>query len=166
MLIQARQMVAKIRLRLQDMQKTAFSDYELLSALNDARSMLWMALAENFSGIPRKTLAITLVDGKAPLPDDYYTLVSMPCGACIDGFEIVVPKADTAELVYNAMPVDVHEMADSVSVPAALMIDLSAIAALIAQGDLENAKNTAMESANRISQKREHAGVPDRRPFP
>ena len=46
--MQAGKVATKIRLRVGDMQKTRFSDYEILSALNDAMSMLWVALAEKW----------------------------------------------------------------------------------------------------------------------
>ena len=56
--VPVRLLLTKLRLRLEDMQRTKFSDYELLSALSDAWSMLWIALAENFSTLPRKTVEI------------------------------------------------------------------------------------------------------------
>lgn len=80
MLVKADKVLTKIRLRLADMQKVKYADYELLSAMNDARSMLWIAFAENFSSIPQKTIELTLTDGVGPLPDDYYSLVSLTGG--------------------------------------------------------------------------------------
>ena len=72
--VPVRLLLTKLRLRLEDMQRTKFSDYELLSALSDAWSMLWIALAENFSTLPRKTVEVILIGGAAPLPDDFYSL--------------------------------------------------------------------------------------------
>jgi hypothetical protein len=104
-------MVTKIRLRVSDMQGTKYSDYEVLSALNDARTMLWIALAENFSSIPRRRVRLTLTDGKALLPEDYYSLVEEPCGAEIEGFHIVSGGgADVITLVYNGLPLPSEDL--------------------------------------------------------
>ena len=103
--LHAPEMMVKIRLRVADMQKTRYSDYEVLSALNDARTMLWIALAENFSSIPRKRADLTLdEEGKARLPGDYYSLVGISPGARVDGFFITGAPGDTVCLEYNGLP--------------------------------------------------------------
>jgi hypothetical protein len=111
--VHAPEMVTKIRLRVGDMQETKYSDYEVLAALNNARTMLWTALADSFSSIPRRWIEMVLVDGRALLPEDYYSLVDKPCGIEIDGFHAVrvrpAPfwadgKPDVITLVYNGLP--------------------------------------------------------------
>jgi hypothetical protein len=109
-------MVTKIRLRVSDMQGTKYSDYEVLSALNDARSMLWIALAESFSTIPRRRVELTLTDGEALLPEDYYSLVEKPCGVEIEGFHAVRTRPadadgeDVVTLVYNGLPLPSEDL--------------------------------------------------------
>jgi hypothetical protein len=100
-------MITKIRLRVSDMQKTRFSDYDVLSALNDARTMLWIALAETFSTLPRKRVELTLGEnGNAHLPPDYYSLVRISPRGCarVDGFYVRGTPGETVELVYNGLP--------------------------------------------------------------
>jgi hypothetical protein len=98
-------MITKIRLRVSDMQKTRYSDYEVLSALNDARTMLWIALAESFSSLPRKKAELTLdADGRAPLPADYYSLVRISPGARVEGFFAAGAGGLTVSLEYNGLP--------------------------------------------------------------
>jgi hypothetical protein len=115
--VHAPAMVTKIRLRVGDLQKTKYSDYEVLSALNDARSMLWIALAENFSTVPRRRIQITLTDGEALLPEDYYSLVEKPCGVEIEGFHVTREHPanasegeDVITLVYNGLPLPSEDL--------------------------------------------------------
>jgi hypothetical protein len=111
-------MVTKIRLRVGDMQGTKYSDYEVLSALNDARTMLWIALAENFSSIPRRRVELTMVDGQALLPEDFYSLVEEPRGAEICGAYMMricpagLPEdiEDVVTLEYNGLPAPSEDM--------------------------------------------------------
>lgn len=161
--MQAGKVATKIRLRVGDMQKTRFSDYEILSALNDAMSMLWVALAENFSRIPQKTVNIVMTDGKAPLPEDYYSLVKKPAGAEIRGMEITGAEG---ELVYNAVPIPALDMADDIRLPLSLLLDCVEVAGAIATGRTDEAASIAGTAARRISQKREISEIPDRVPFP
>lgn len=107
--VHAPAMVTKIRLRVSDMQGTKYSDYEVLSALNDARTMLWIALAENFSSIPRRRVTLTLTGGRALLPEDYYSLVEKPRDAEIEGFS-VAGTGETVTLVYNALPLPSEDL--------------------------------------------------------
>jgi hypothetical protein len=107
--VHARAMVTKIRLRVSDMQGAKYSDYEVLSALNDARSMLWIALAESFSTVPRRRVRLTLEGGRALLPEDFYSLAERPCGVEIEGFH-VVGNRDEVELVYNGLPLPSEDL--------------------------------------------------------
>lgn len=166
MLVKADKVLTKIRLRLADMQKVKYADYELLSAMNDARSMLWIAFAENFSSIPQKTIELTLTDGVGPLPDDYYSLVSLT-GGVVDGMTVVgmtVVGGDTANLVYNSVPMPVETDGDF-DFPLSFMLDLVEIASAIVQGNTDAAVQIAMTSAKRVSQKREYSSIPDTRHF-
>jgi hypothetical protein len=116
--VHAPAMVTKIRLRASDMQGTKYSDYEILSALNDARTMLWIALAENFSTIPRRRVQLTLTDGEALLPEDFYSLVEEPRGAEICGFHVVRTRGanppegaeDVITLEYNGLPLPSEDL--------------------------------------------------------
>ena len=164
MLIVADRLLTKIRLRLQDMQAVKLSDYELLSALNDARSMLWIALAENFSTIPQRKAELTMTDGAAPLPEGYYSLVALPQGARVVG-ETVESDDGKTEIIYNAVPEQVSSSSEEISVPSSLVLDTVEIAAFIAGGDTGGAVNTAMASARRVSQKREYSKLPDWKHF-
>jgi hypothetical protein len=182
--MRVKDLLTKIRLRVGDMQGTKYSDYEALSSLNDAMKMLWIALAENYSSIPRVKKEITLVNGDAPLPGNFYSLVSISEGACVDGFRV---KGDggKATLVYNFIPpaltTDSEDIAFSdddiaysdtdplvpgyaMAVPA-ISLDLVEIAAAVIQGNTQAAASVAASTAKRISQKREYAKIPDRRPF-
>jgi hypothetical protein len=110
--VHAPAMVTKIRLRVSDMQGTKYSDYEVLSALNDARTMLWIALAECFSTIPRRRVRLTLTDGRAMLPEDYYSLVEKPRGVEIEDFHAVSEQggAGEVEIVYNGLPLPSEDL--------------------------------------------------------
>jgi hypothetical protein len=158
MLVEVKKILTRIRLRIGDMQKTRMSDYELTAALNDARTMLWIALGVNYSTIPRKT--VTLGNGAA-LPEDYYSLVSLDRGL-VAGEQIYSDDGGEVKLVYNCIP---EEAGDDFSIPAMLLLDVTEIAAAIAAGNVSGAAEIASASAQRISQKREYAAIPDREPF-
>ena len=163
MLVPVKIVLNKVRLKLNDMQMTKFSEYELLYAFNDARQMLWIALAENFSSFPRKSVELVAVDGVAPLPADYYTLVDLSSGVIVGDH---VEDGDGATLVYNCVPLPILDATESAEFPASLYLDIVALSALIAQGDTSAAVTTATESARRISQKREISRIPDTVHFP
>jgi hypothetical protein len=181
--VTVKELLTKLRLRISDMQKTKFSDYELFSALNDAMLMLWITLAENFSSIPRRKVKLTLVNGAASLPRNYYSLVWISPGAIVDGFS-VKGEGGTAELEYNSCAprlvttediaysdTDIAFLDDDPLVPIApvlkaVSLDLVEIAAAITQGQTEAAAQIAKSTAARLSQKREYAAIPDTRPFP
>lgn len=154
--VPVRLLLAKLRLRLGDMQKTKFSDYELLSALSDAWKMLWIALAENFSTLPRKTVEVILTDGTAPLPDDFYSLVELGGGS----------TKETARLEYNCAPPPITESVAEIDFPMSLVLDLVEVASAVASGDMSTAMETAKATAARVSQKREYGRIPDIRHFP
>ena len=175
--------MAKTRLRVGDPHGTDYSDYEIVSALNDAIWMLWIALAENHSSIPRTKTEITLANGEATLPNDFYSLVSVS-GAAVDGF-VLRGEADRAELVYNRAPpmmtatggdiafsdgdtacLDTDPLVSGLDLAApALGLDLVSAAAEIVKGRTEAGAAIAGAAARRISQKREYARVPNKRPF-
>lgn len=192
-------MVTKIRLRVSDMQGTKFSDYEILSALNDARTMLWIALAECFSTIPRRRVTLTLTDGRATLPEDYYSLVEKPRDVEIEGF-LVVGKQGEAEIVYNGLPLPSEDLGYIVpgtplfevratdgggaeiiyngysfpaeedgsymfTTPLPFVMDVVEIAAYILTGKNDSAVQVARNTASRVTRKREHARIADRRPI-
>jgi hypothetical protein len=225
--VHAPAMITKIRLRVGDMQGTKFSDYEVVSALNDARTMLWIALAENFSSIPRRRVNLTLTDGRALLPEDFYSLVEEPCGAEIDGFYLVRTRPvrlddgaeDVIELEYNGLPLPSEDLNyapgeplfevsaipggvrityddyappgielfdmwpieggvkviyngvareggdDAYTTPLPLVMDVVEISAYILVGNSDGAAAVAKSTAARVSQKREYARIPNRRPF-
>lgn len=156
-------LVTRIRLRLADMQGTKFSDYELTMALNDALGMLWIALAENFSTLPRRTAVLMMEGGIAPLPEDFYSLVEVTDGH-VRGSYIESDKGQ-ATLVYNALPSTVDRLDDSVDLPLTLVLDVVEVAAAIAKGESGNAAGIALMGAKRLSQKREVAAIPDTRHF-
>lgn len=166
--MKADKLIVKIRLRLGDMQATQYSDYELLAALSEARQMLWLALAENFSTIPQRTETLALVAGAALLPDDFYSLVCLPPPAYVDGDMVRDEKNPTAEvsLVYNAIPPAVAGIDDDVSFAGSLLMDMTEISYHVAKGEMDAAQGVALSSARRVSQKREMAAIPDTRPFP
>ena len=200
--VHAPAMVTKIRLRVGDMQGTKYSDYEVVSALNDARTMLWIALAENFSSIPRRRVTLTLTDGQALLPEDFYSLVEEPCGAEICGFHVARRRGGDGEieLYYNGLPLpsedldyivpktplfEVRQLEDGAMIiyngysfpaeedgsymfttPLSLVMDVVEIAAYVLNGNSAGAAAVAKSTASRVSQKREHARIPNARPFP
>jgi hypothetical protein len=116
--VHAPEMVEKIRIRAGDKTRTRWSDYEILSALNDARVMLWIALAESFSSIPRRRVELVLSDGRAPLPEDFYSLVEdLPRGVEVQGFHVArtrparIPEGeDIVTLEYNGLPLPSEDM--------------------------------------------------------
>ena len=166
-LMRAGLVLTKIRLRLGDMQKVKFSDYELTSALNDALLILWITLAEKFSRFTKKEAVITLADGRAPLPEDFYTLAAEPDGFQITGDEIVGrADAETATLVYYSLPSPVVLHDDDVRVPLSLLPEFIEMAASVALCDTERAAGIAESAARRIAMKREIHAIPDKIAFP
>jgi hypothetical protein len=157
-------LITRIRLRAGDMQRTRFSGYEMLRAVNDAFKMLWIALAENFSSIPRVKAEIPLVGGTAPLPENYYTLVSISDNARIDGYAIR-GEGESVTLVYNAIPSELGEESEINDVFPEFELDLTEIASAIAQGNIGGAVSAAAGTARRISQKREYSKIPNWRHF-
>ena len=157
--VPVRLLLTKLRLRLEDMQRTKFSDYELLSALSDAWSMLGIALAETFSTLPRKTVEVILVGGTAPLPDDFYSLYSLV--ELGDG-----STSETARLEYNCVPPPITDSAAEIDFPTSLVLDLVEVASAVVSGNMTAATETAKSTAARVSQKREYGKIPDIRHFP
>lgn len=162
--VPVRLLLAKLRLRLGDMQKTKFSDYELLSALSDAWVMLWIALAENFSTIPRKSVQVALTNGSGPLPDDFYSLIGLEDGIVRDGR--VEGSGEKAMLEYNCVPSPITESAAEIDFPTSLVLDLVEVASAVASGNTTAGTETARATATRVSQKREYGKIPDIRHFP
>jgi hypothetical protein len=178
-------LLTKVRLRVGDMQSSKYSDYEMLQSLNDAMKMLWIALAENFSSIPRSRREIKLVNGSAPLPENFYSLVSISDGAHVDGFRIRGSGGESVTLVYNIIPPDLTLQTSDIAysdddiacldtdplvpayklLPPAVGLDMAEITAAIMQGNTSAAVSIAQSTAKRISQKREYAAIPDRRHF-
>ncbi|MDR1649930.1 MAG: hypothetical protein LBR71_06675 [Synergistaceae bacterium] len=150
------------------MQKTTFSDYELLSTLNDARTILWMNLAEQFSSIPRKQAALAFgPDGSAPLPDDFYTLAdNLPAaGLAVNGL-IVTGGGGEAQISYYSLPEHIDDpIAGVFETPLSLVLETVEIAALLAKGETRAARETALLAAARFGQKRERRGLSDTKPF-
>ncbi|GHV45858.1 hypothetical protein FACS1894204_06190 [Synergistales bacterium] len=177
-------LLPKLRLRARDMQKTGVSDYEALAALNDAKTMLWIALAESASSIPRKSVTLDLIDGVAALPGDFYSLVYIQPGVYVDGF-VVRGGYASAELEYNSIPVqaDAHYVFTddeeailddeplvpipySNGVPPAIALDTVEVARYILSGDTDGAAQTAQATARRLCQKREYGAIPDWKALP
>lgn len=157
-------LITKIRLRAGDMQGVRYSDYEMLAALNEARAMLWIALGIYFSTIPRRTVVLELTDGLAPLPEDYYSLAGISENAAVEG-GMVRGEGESAELSYNCVPAPAEGLGDDIELPRSIEIDVAEIAARAVAGDMNSAAQIAEASARRISQTREYARIPDRRPF-
>lgn len=157
-------LMTRTRLRLGDMQGTRYSDYELLAAVGNAAKMLWIALAEHYSSIPRKSVALKLRNGFAPLPGDFYTLVGISGGARIEGMR-VRGDGETVELTYNGVPKPLVDENSDVELPHSLTLDAVEVTAAILTGNIEGAAELANASAARIAQKREFARLPDWRHF-
>lgn len=163
--ISVKALLVKIRLRIRDAQKTNFSEYELLSALNDAVTAFWIALSENFSSIPQLTTVLEPEVGVAALPADFYSMVRLQEGATVSGF-FVLSEEPKVEITYNRLPVPAESVEDTVEIPAAMILDVVEIAvALLAEG-MGKAAEIAAACASRISQKREHGAIKDGTPFP
>lgn len=164
--MKARKLVNRVRLRIGDTQGTRFSDYELLAAVNNAIKMLWIALAEHYSTIPRNRVTLKIKDGSAALPADYYSLVELTGkDARIEGFKVYCEEEDTVDLTYNYTPKPVESETSSITLPYSLTLDAVEIAATIAGGNIESAASLADTTATRIAQKREYARLPDWRHF-
>jgi hypothetical protein len=147
------------------MQKKVFSDYELMIALNDAVQMLWIALAENFSTMTRTKTILPVVGGSAPLPDDFYSLVSIQEGASVHGL-FAESDAPNVEIEYNRLPRPAVSPKDALEIPVSMILDAAEIAAALVTEGTGGAIGIASSCAQRISQKREYSVIPDWRPFP
>lgn len=163
--MQIGRLVSGVRRRLDDMQALRFSDYELREAIRDAHAMLWIALAENFSSLPRKTVHILPgVGGVSPLPEDFYNLVELPSGVTVTAFSLEGVGEEGIDLVYNCIPSRSSD--DDVNVPESLALDMIEISSALASGDTGSAAAIAVSSAKRVSQGHEFAAIPNTRPFP
>jgi hypothetical protein len=162
--VKAGDLLTRVRLRLRDMQKKNFSDYELMIALNDAVQMLWIALAENFSTVPVTKTILPVVGGSAPLPRDFYSLVSLQKGAVVNGF-FVESDESGVEIEYNRLPSPAINAGDALEIPVSMILDTVEITAALLTEGTAGAVNVAMSSAQRISEKREYSAIPDWRPF-
>jgi hypothetical protein len=163
--VQAKDLLTKVRLRIRDMQKTKISDYELMSALNDAVEMLWIALAERFSSIPRTSTILQMVNGSAPLPKDFYSLIHVQKDAVVNGL-FVESEDPYVKITYNRLPTPAVGPEDAVEVPVSMTLDVVEITAALSVEGMGDAVGIASSSAARIAQKREHGAVKDGRPFP
>jgi hypothetical protein len=162
--VRAGDLMTRMRLRIGDMQKKKLSDYELLIALNNAVRMLWIALAENFSTIPRITAILPIVNGTAPLPKDFYSLASIQKGAAVNGF-FVESDEPNVEICYNRLPSSAANADDAVEIPESMIAETVEAATAVMTGNMESAVNIVAQNAQRVSQKREHAAIPNWRPF-
>jgi hypothetical protein len=163
--LQVRPIITKIRRRLNDMQGDNYSDYELVDVLADAQRMLYIALADNGSEIPKRRKELTLTDGRAPLPADYYSMICAN-GCHVDGRDLASPKELEGAVIleYNCVPLPpLKRMEDVIDIPYTVLLDTVEIAVLIAQGNTAGAMETAIQSAKRIGGRREHGRIPDRR---
>lgn len=160
-------MAMKARLKLDDMQGAKYSHFEVMSAINDAWMMLWMALAERYSSITRKLATVPMTDGRAYIPEDFYTLADDTKGVKVAGLELVGDQSlESVELDYYCIPPEVTHPNDEVAVPRAVELDCIEMVAAIVQGNSNSAVSLSREAARRLSQNREFVRIPDRVAFP
>jgi hypothetical protein len=73
---------------------------------------------------------------------------------------------DGAEIVYNGYSFPAEEDGSYMfTTPLSLVMDVVEIAAYVLAGNSDGAAAVAKSTAGRVSQKREHARIPDGRPF-
>lgn len=155
----------------------------MLVAVNEGVSLLWKALAANFSSITRRVKGYTLT-GNDLLPDDFDTLVEL---VCMDNvFTALDPIAGkrygyqgaphiegqwifgkgNVKMTYNYLPREVSRMDDFLDIPFQVISDIVSIASNLVTANIDGAYQRAGEAGRRLSQNREFAGIPDMVAFP
>lgn len=170
MSVSGKDLYALTRLRAADMQRTKYSDYQVLAAVNGAVRLLTDALVAVWSPVLVRTTVLTTAAGAALLPEDFISLVKA-AGADgevlseenenplpragqyrLEGQRLLSPEK-TVLLSYRARPGEIAAVeSDSVDLPADFLPGLTKMAADLLAGSGEAASTLAASEAVRSKQ--------------
>lgn len=158
-------LVQSLRYALKDMQAITYSDFELIEAINQAASLLYTQMSENFVTFAVKKKLVT-VDATASiqLPSDFVRIHQVGMGE--DG--IAIPTSSTPKvegtyrilgdtfyapegvysLEYYYVPARVKTLADELDAPLSLSSYIEQIALAISGNNLEKAQSIIIMCSN------------------
>jgi len=155
-MIPVKQLVMSLRYALKDMQGARISDFELIEVINQAASLLFTHIAEQFvsAGLKKKTLVVD-EDGAVLLPSDFVKVhqvgmsddgVANPetyraiyeGGYRIAGENFYAPEG-VYSLEYYYVPARVNTLDDLLDVPQTMLTFIKDIALALYENNLEGA---------------------------
>lgn len=153
----AGEILLKTRLYLNDMNKTTYSDFQIIEGVNDAMRMLAEENARSRGPYFRKRISLSLTDGEVSLPDDFLKEVKgfdedgtelfnvqhdMYAGALSGEFGISGSKLMSGDspvvLWYFAYPSDITGATSQIDLPLSFIVPIAKIAASVVVGSDEN----------------------------
>jgi hypothetical protein len=168
-MIDVKDMIVSIRYRLADMQGAAFSDHEIMEALNECVSLLFSVLSGHFSTLAVIKAPIVL-DGNGgekilsgPLPSDFHSVRDVrdndggslsavtgpPFG--MGEYRIYGSRIDARHSVvlleYYRIPRRVKSLAEKLDVANALRLPLIGMTAALLGGSFADAQAMAVQTA-------------------
>lgn len=162
-MIAASRICQMARLGVGDAGHTAYSDYEVMTALQSSLDLLTTSCDEYFSPLLVKSAELELADGRAALPEDFRSVVSVlgPRGAALESnyetgpfrgefrfenSEIVSPESSVT-LTYRYRPARLATIDDEIDAPETLLLPLARMTAALLKGDFEAAQAVSDRTA-------------------
>ena len=146
-----------IRYALRDMQGAAFSDFEIVEALNRAASLLFGRMGEKFVWPALKRTVIVADKGEAKLPGDFHNVYKVSCdggeaapvtrrprdGQYRIAGDTLFARDGAYGLEYWYLPQPVRGLDDAIDAPEAVSPYLERCALALVNGDMEGAEAQA-----------------------
>lgn len=176
-MITASEICLPVRYNVGDAGHTVYSDYEVLTALQSSLDLLACSCDMFFSPLLVKSAKLELTDGRAALPEDFRSVVSVlgPRGAALESnyetgpfrgefrfenSEIVSPQSPVT-LTYRYRPARLTAIDDEIDAPETLLLPLARMTTSLLKGDFETAQAVSDRTAQTgKAQRWENAGEP------
>ena len=162
-MIAASQICLMARLSAGDDGHTTYSDYAVMTARQSSLDLLVTSCDECFSPLLVKSAELELPDGRATLPEDFRSVVSVlgSCGAPLESNyetgpfrgefrfengEIVSPESPLT-LTYRYRPARLTAIDEEIDAPETLLLPLARMTASLLKGDFETAQAVSDRTA-------------------
>lgn len=164
-MLPASRLAGSIRYALRDMQGAAFSDFEIIEALNRAASLIWGRMGEKFVWAALKRTVLIVDRGEARLPRDFHNVRKVTGEGRelapamrrpregqyrIAGDAFLAPDG-AYQMEYWYIPAPVFDMKDSLDAPEAASPYVERAALAFLRGDMEAAELAAQQCCHALA---------------
>lgn len=161
-MITASEICLPVRYNVGDAGHTVYSDYEVLTALQSSLDLLACSCDMFFSPLLVKSAKLELTDGRAALPEDFRSVISVVSGGSrlvsnyetgpfageyrFENDELVSPQSPVV-LTYRYGLRRLRGIDDELDVPETLVLPLARMTAALLKGDFQAAQAVSDEAA-------------------